>query len=663
MRVAGPDTLRGTRCVRCGAGELEWFGEPEAIRCRACGARYGTVGGAPFLGDYVVEDLGGLLEIAAVADALREPPEMDFALWERVCERYHFDRDESAAREALGASAVYLPNRYNEWALLRTLLHGLDLSAKNVLDVGAGFGSDAWRLSSLGALVTALEYNPFLVAAGQRCLPEARWFGGFSHVLPFQDGSFDFVFANAALHHMRDIPASISEFLRVLRPGGWLLTSCDSFRANETPESLELEQFDAMPEVLLGVNERTPRLDEFFASLREHAGSLSVEVISADATGAADGLGIPLRHPTAFGLEDAGRALDQASGSIALRVRCDRSIGAEAPTQAEAMIGAEEFVRLCADRHAAVGRLAVHISEEYVNPEIPMRAHDKFMLQSGWRRPRGAEWQEAFGRANLFLRCSGPRQSLLLDVEAIGGPHAPDQSLVVSINGVEAGRFQLVRGLRYELPQSLADAPVDQAFLVTLTVDESPSFEDRVLRVRSAVLSEAPGGSARVTGLGSRPGLRAICEHELGGRRPRAVLFLPGDRDIIRVLSTLRERFDGRAADLVLVPEPQRFLYEPELEGEEALATYRVDPGSLREALASATPEIVIWPSETALPQSVRAILEEHQRRVLQAPADRLLPSGVRSLLEGPAPRGWRSRVPPSVKRAARTVLRRVRER
>jgi ubiquinone/menaquinone biosynthesis C-methylase UbiE len=51
-----------------------------------------------------------------------------------------------------------------------------------------------------------------------------RWIGGFSHVLRFTHGSFDFVFANAALHRIRDIPAAISEMLRVLRPGGYLIS-------------------------------------------------------------------------------------------------------------------------------------------------------------------------------------------------------------------------------------------------------------------------------------------------------------------------------------------------------------------------------------------------------------------------------------------------------
>ena len=71
-----------------------------------------------------------------------------------------------------------------------------------------------------------------------------RWIGGFSHVLPFVQGSFDFVFANAALHHMRDIPGAIFEMLRVLRPGGYLISTSDPYRADASGERHELRVVD-----------------------------------------------------------------------------------------------------------------------------------------------------------------------------------------------------------------------------------------------------------------------------------------------------------------------------------------------------------------------------------------------------------------------------------
>jgi ubiquinone/menaquinone biosynthesis C-methylase UbiE len=41
--------------------------------------------------------------------------------------------------------------------------------------------------------------------------------------LPFEDGSFDLVFGHAVLHHIPDLPRALSEFERVLRPGGTVM--------------------------------------------------------------------------------------------------------------------------------------------------------------------------------------------------------------------------------------------------------------------------------------------------------------------------------------------------------------------------------------------------------------------------------------------------------
>jgi ubiquinone/menaquinone biosynthesis C-methylase UbiE len=108
------------------------------------------------------------------------------------------------------------------------------LRGSQVLDVGARLGIDGYRHVVAGANVTALEFSPLLARAGAHNLPMMRWIGGFSHVLPFASGSFDFVVANAALHHLRDIPAAIFEMLRVLRPGGYLISTSDPYRARRS---------------------------------------------------------------------------------------------------------------------------------------------------------------------------------------------------------------------------------------------------------------------------------------------------------------------------------------------------------------------------------------------------------------------------------------------
>ena len=91
---------------------------------------------------------------------------------------------------------------------------------------------------------------------------------------------FDAVFCNAALHHMRDVSKAISEALRVLKQGGILVTTCDSFRPDSTKEDFELKIFDAEPAVLLGVNEGIPRLTEFIEPLFKNLKSIKVELFT-----------------------------------------------------------------------------------------------------------------------------------------------------------------------------------------------------------------------------------------------------------------------------------------------------------------------------------------------------------------------------------------------
>ena len=80
-------------------------------------------------------------------------------------------------------------------------------------------------------------------------LPEVRWIGGLAHILPFASGTFDAVCCNAALHHMRDVSAALEEMLRVLKPGGWLITTGDLYRSRRSTMAVELEVFNRHPDV------------------------------------------------------------------------------------------------------------------------------------------------------------------------------------------------------------------------------------------------------------------------------------------------------------------------------------------------------------------------------------------------------------------------------
>lgn len=99
-----------------------------------------------------------------------------------------------------------------------------------ILDLGAGNGIASYALAKAGWKVTALEpdasceigagaIRELQAATGLPIAVEER----LGDRLPFEDATFDAIFARQVLHHLPDLPAGVREMARVLRPGGALL--------------------------------------------------------------------------------------------------------------------------------------------------------------------------------------------------------------------------------------------------------------------------------------------------------------------------------------------------------------------------------------------------------------------------------------------------------
>jgi SAM-dependent methyltransferase len=96
-----------------------------------------------------------------------------------------------------------------------------------ILDVGCGDAVLAVSLAQRGALVTGVDAEPGMLAAG-RARAEASGIApqlvqGDIRALPFADSSFDIVLAVTILCFVDDAARAVREMARVLRPGGHLV--------------------------------------------------------------------------------------------------------------------------------------------------------------------------------------------------------------------------------------------------------------------------------------------------------------------------------------------------------------------------------------------------------------------------------------------------------
>lgn len=144
--------------------------------------------------------------------------------------------DKRSVRRAFARAAA----SYDACAVLQTevrqrLLERLDymrIAPRQMVDIGSGTGLAAQELVRRfrGARLLQLDVSePMLQKARARLPRWQRWRGNLqfavadAETLPLADASCDLVFSNLALQWCNDLDAALTEFRRVLRPGGLLL--------------------------------------------------------------------------------------------------------------------------------------------------------------------------------------------------------------------------------------------------------------------------------------------------------------------------------------------------------------------------------------------------------------------------------------------------------
>ena len=103
------------------------------------------------------------------------------------------------------------------------------LDGARLLDLATGTGDIAFLAAGHGAHVIGLDVTPRMVelaAARRRDVSAAppAFLVGDMLALPFPDGSFDAVTTGYGLRNVPDLAAAIDEIIRVLKPGGRILS-------------------------------------------------------------------------------------------------------------------------------------------------------------------------------------------------------------------------------------------------------------------------------------------------------------------------------------------------------------------------------------------------------------------------------------------------------
>jgi SAM-dependent methyltransferase len=183
------------------------------------------------------------------------------------------------------------PRRHREiWNIRRRTFLAFEALAKNVprgvaLDVGAG---NCWMtryLSAWGFDPIAVDINTSEVdglRAGQKFLDEGATFlrvRAPMERLPFVPGRITLIATNASFHYARDFCATLSEFERLLAPGGCIAIIDTPFYGNAADGERMMEDRVAEFRRKYHMTEALARSSRYmtFKGLQELAGSLGLD--------------------------------------------------------------------------------------------------------------------------------------------------------------------------------------------------------------------------------------------------------------------------------------------------------------------------------------------------------------------------------------------------
>jgi tellurite methyltransferase len=108
--------------------------------------------------------------------------------------------------------------------LVRQLLEHTSVAGREVLDLGAGEGKNAYFLADRGAEVTAVELSAPAIENGQRRFGESasvKWVRSDVADFPLEPKAAEIIVCYGLLHCLDDISSEVRRFQGGTKPGGW----------------------------------------------------------------------------------------------------------------------------------------------------------------------------------------------------------------------------------------------------------------------------------------------------------------------------------------------------------------------------------------------------------------------------------------------------------
>ena len=141
-----------------------------------------------------------------------------------------------------------------------SILDGLDMTGKLVLDIGAFAGFVANYCRKMGAI-------PVLVDIYSGSFPDDMFsIQASNDFLPFLSDTFDYVVCDNSLHH-GNLDGTVAEVFRVLKVGGTFVSVCEPCIHSSENEQERLER-DCGKLIAAGVCERRPNLFQYQHAFR-----------------------------------------------------------------------------------------------------------------------------------------------------------------------------------------------------------------------------------------------------------------------------------------------------------------------------------------------------------------------------------------------------------